>query len=122
MLINSTNYRDRCKVGVRFKIMPDTHSYTVLRHDIQAHVQSAGTFRISEVGTHQIAYTWIDLAGHERRVTKIGWDTSIWKIVGTAMDLSNKGAIKCWKCSCPTEMRRDFADMTVREFCPRCKI
>jgi len=39
-----------------------------------------------------------------------------------ALDISNKSLLKCWKCSCPTEMRRDFADMTVREFCPRCKI
>ena len=35
---------------------------------------------------------------------------------------TNKGSIKCWKCKCPTELRRDFADMTVREFCPRCKV
>ena len=36
--------------------------------------------------------------------------------------LSNKGLDKCVRCKCPTEMRRDFNDMTVREFCPRCKI
>ena len=35
--------------------------------------------------------------------------------------LSNKGLDSCIKCRCATEMKRDFADMTVREFCPRCK-
>jgi hypothetical protein len=35
--------------------------------------------------------------------------------------LSNKGLDKCIKCRCATENRRDFSDMTVREFCPRCK-
>lgn len=35
---------------------------------------------------------------------------------------TNKGALTCWKCGCCTENRRDFSDMTIREFCPRCKI
>jgi hypothetical protein len=35
---------------------------------------------------------------------------------------SNKGRAKCWKCNCPTEKKRDFGDMSIREFCPRCKV
>jgi len=37
------------------------------------------------------------------------------------VDFSNKGRKKCVSCNCKTEMRRDFSDMTVREFCPRCR-
>lgn len=37
-------------------------------------------------------------------------------------DLSNKGRPNCWKCQCKTEMKRDFNDMSIHEFCPRCKI
>lgn len=33
----------------------------------------------------------------------------------------NKGKAKCGQCGCKTEMRRDFSDMSIREFCPRCK-
>lgn len=36
--------------------------------------------------------------------------------------LSNKGQDKCIKCQCPTEMRRDFSDFSIREMCPRCRI
>lgn len=36
--------------------------------------------------------------------------------------LSNKGRKECWQCGCNTEQRRDFSDMSIREFCPRCKI
>jgi len=36
--------------------------------------------------------------------------------------IANTGRVQCFSCDCPTEMRRDFNDMTVREFCPRCKI
>lgn len=36
--------------------------------------------------------------------------------------LSNKGKDICLRCSCRTEKRRDFSDMSIREFCPRCKI
>lgn len=36
--------------------------------------------------------------------------------------LSNKGRIKCFKCGCSTEQRRDFNDFSIREFCPRCKL
>lgn len=35
---------------------------------------------------------------------------------------SNKDRIKCFKCGCATENRRDFLTFEVREFCPRCKI
>lgn len=35
---------------------------------------------------------------------------------------NNKGRKECWKCSCKTELRRDFKDFSIREFCPRCKI
>lgn len=34
---------------------------------------------------------------------------------------SNKGRKECFFCQCPTEMKRDFKDMSIREFCPRCK-
>ena len=37
-------------------------------------------------------------------------------------DLTNKGRKICWKCSCKTEIRRDFNSFKLREFCPRCKI
>lgn len=36
--------------------------------------------------------------------------------------LNNKGRAKCFICRCPTEQRRDFSDMSVREMCPRCKV
>lgn len=35
--------------------------------------------------------------------------------------VSNKGQKKCLSCNCPTEMKRDFSNMEVREFCPRCR-
>lgn len=35
---------------------------------------------------------------------------------------SNKGLTECVNCGCATEKRRDFSDMSIREFCPRCKI
>ena len=35
---------------------------------------------------------------------------------------SNKGQKNCFKCRCKTVMRRDFSNMSVREFCPRCKV
>lgn len=35
---------------------------------------------------------------------------------------SNIGRTTCWYCGCSTEMRRDFSDMSIREFCPRCKV
>lgn len=34
---------------------------------------------------------------------------------------SNKGNKKCSYCNIPTELKRDFSNMEVREFCPRCK-
>lgn len=37
-------------------------------------------------------------------------------------DTPNTGRKTCWICNCETELRRDFKDMSVREFCPRCKI
>jgi hypothetical protein len=40
----------------------------------------------------------------------------------TPIYTSNKGLSKCFKCSCRTEMRRDFSDFSIREMCPRCKI
>ena len=36
--------------------------------------------------------------------------------------LTNKGQSKCVMCCCKTERKRDFSDMSIREFCPRCKI
>lgn len=38
------------------------------------------------------------------------------------IDMSNRGRTTCVECACPTEKRRDFSDMSIREFCPRCKI
>jgi len=35
---------------------------------------------------------------------------------------SNKGLKNCFNCGCKTTQRRDFSDMSIREFCPRCKI
>jgi len=37
-------------------------------------------------------------------------------------DTPNIGRTQCWNCGCPTEMKRDFKDFSIREFCPRCKI
>ena len=36
--------------------------------------------------------------------------------------LTNKDRAKCYKCGCKTLKRRDFSDMSIREFCPRCKV
>jgi len=36
--------------------------------------------------------------------------------------VSNKGKTNCLCCGCKTNMRRDFNDFSIREFCPRCKI
>jgi hypothetical protein len=33
---------------------------------------------------------------------------------------SNDGRTHCYKCSCPTTMKRDFATFVVRLICPRC--
>lgn len=34
---------------------------------------------------------------------------------------TNAGFKTCFNCDCPTVLKRDFATMRVREFCPRCK-
>lgn len=38
------------------------------------------------------------------------------------VNMDNKGRTECFKCGCHTEQRRDFSNMAIREFCPRCKI
>lgn len=50
--------------------------------------------------------------------TRIGGNGGILWYPGS---YSNKGLKNCFNCNCPTEMKRDFSTMEVREFCPRCK-
>jgi hypothetical protein len=43
-------------------------------------------------------------------------------IEGQVESFTNKGRKTCAGCGCKTEMKRDFGDMSIREFCPRCKV
>lgn len=53
---------------------------------------------------------------------KYGWKFDFEKRLPAVVLTNNKNRATCFNCKCHTELRRDFTDMSVREFCPRCKI
>lgn len=66
---------------------------------------------------------WANLVGADLRGAYLeGADLTNTILEKKEVFSSNKGRDKCFKCSCPTEDRRDFLTFEVRKFCPRCKI
>lgn len=53
---------------------------------------------------------------------KFAWSFDFTNMIPVVRLTNNKNRATCFHCQCPTEDRRDFADMSVRAFCPRCKV
>lgn len=56
------------------------------------------------------------------RLSRDGWAVYLVELEEVSIDTPNTGRTTCWNCGCATEKRRDFSDMSIREFCPRCRI
>ena len=115
-------------------IFDETRSYHAidLRVDYVDHDVSVGRLRVIQPGDilicnnteHEIS----SIAEYHFYISRYcclpyrGFFSNHYRFKNRENIFDNKNRKTCFKCRCKTLLRRDFSDMSIREFCPRCKV
>lgn len=122
MIIDKHNYRTALKVGLRFKIDYASIRHNGMRPDIQERAKQGRIWTVIEFNSVTVTYnTDPNVCSSKETESNLNRFIEGMKWIAVDIEFNNKGKEKCVSCGTATERRRDFSDMSIREFCPRCR-